>query len=379
VDGNVSAARSRDPKLARDSGRSRSLISVLIVNYNYGRYIEEAVQSVLEQDYQPFEVVICDDGSTDDSLQVISTLAGAYPKQIRFVAKENGGVASALNTAYREASGEIISLLDADDRFARNKLSLIAKAFADDPDTGIVVNRMIKFGEGTEMSGLIPQFGELDSGWIRDKMLRSGGHWSFAPASGISLRRACAEEIFPIPEDAFRSEADAYIFTQAPLSWAVGAIGEPISHYRLHSNNLTSTAHLDASYADRIVSGLERMNSALIDAAKARGLPLPHLRDNPTYAEMLFLHDYSEGAPPGLLAARLRQLWRAAFRCETADRIRWRIKPFLLTFAALLPKALGIRFLEAMYLPSGWRRTLAANLLRVRARDSSQRHRWRSQ
>jgi glycosyltransferase involved in cell wall biosynthesis len=328
------------------------LVSVLIVNYNYSSFLPEAVDSVLAQSYGKYEIVICDDGSTDDSPDIIRSFADRFPDRVRYRLKNNGGVASALNAAYELASGEILSLLDADDRFSPHKLKRIVDEFTKDESTGLVINSMIKFDAKGDARGLIPQVGRLDSGWIRDKLLSTGGHWSFAPASGTSLRRECADDIFPIPEQDFRTEADVYILTQAPLRWKVAAIPQPLSYYRLHGGNVTSTLRIDASYARRIISGLERMVHALQESAHANGLPKPSIHDNPTYEEMSLILDYVDGRPVSGLLNRLGRFWRAAYRCRTSDRVRWRLKPFLLTLVVLLPRRTGAKMLNGMYLPN---------------------------
>ena len=347
-----------------DIGGRPDLISVLIVNYNYARFLPEAVESALQQTYEAVEIVICDDGSKDDSREVIESYARDHPQRIKTVFKENGGVASALNAAFEASSGHIVTLLDADDRFGEDKLALVSSTFQSDPAIGIVVNRMVKFSSDAEMTGLIPQAGGLDRGWIGNKLLRSGGHWSFAPASGISLRRDCALQIFPIPEQEFRSEADSYLFTQAPLSWAVGAIDDPVSFYRLHSSNLTSSDRITVEYAQRVLAGIERMCRALSATASKKGLPLPRVEDNPVHAEMTLVRDYLEGAGIRVIVRDLRRLWRAAYRTTTADRSKWKVKPFVLSATALLPRRVGVVVLESMYLPTNLRQRLAGRKLR---------------
>ncbi len=336
---------------------------MLIVNFNYEKYLEQAVDSALNQDYPELEIVVCDDGSSDGSVRLLEKLAGESNNQLRLVAKANGGVASALNEAFAASHGDIVCLLDADDTFRPGKISRVAREFQRSASTGIIVNAMVKFGDDGRTFGLIPEFGKLDHGWIRDQMLRSGGHWSFAPASGISLRRTCAEQIFPIPEQQFRTEADSYIFTQAPLSWAVAAIDEPLSGYRLHGSNVTSSEKIDANYTRRVINGIERMHSALSKSAAAMELGRPRLADNPTYAEMTLLRDYVEGKSRGTLLTDLVALYRAAWRCRTADRLRWRIKPFALTVVMALPRKLGHRLISTIYLPTGWRSKLTTFLL----------------
>src|SRR6266404_4268062 len=100
---------------------SLPVISVVITTYNYGRFVEECVDSVLAQDYPSdrVEVIVVDDGSTDDTAERVKR----YGTRIEYLRKANGGQASALNAGFAKARGEIISLLDADDYFLPGKLA----------------------------------------------------------------------------------------------------------------------------------------------------------------------------------------------------------------------------------------------------------------
>src|SRR5215208_2989974 len=87
------------------------LVSVLVSNYNYEHFLEEAVDSALKQTYSKLEVVVVDDGSTDGSRELIES----YGDRVIPVLKENGGQASACNAGFRASKGEIVIFLDADD------------------------------------------------------------------------------------------------------------------------------------------------------------------------------------------------------------------------------------------------------------------------
>src|ERR1700678_2794924 len=107
------------------------LISVLIDTYNHERYIEQAIVSVLEQDFpsDDVEILVVDDGSTDKTSSIIRR----FVPRVRYLRKENGGQASAFNAAISEARGEIIAFLDGDDWWAKEKLSAVLDAFAKNP------------------------------------------------------------------------------------------------------------------------------------------------------------------------------------------------------------------------------------------------------
>ncbi len=95
------------------------LVSVIITNYNYGNYIASAIESVIAQDYKALEIIVVDDGSTDNSIEIIS---GYLPK-VHLVKKENGGVSSARNLGIVHATGKYIAYLDADDFWDPEKVS----------------------------------------------------------------------------------------------------------------------------------------------------------------------------------------------------------------------------------------------------------------
>src|SRR5215470_16584996 len=106
---------------------AKPLVSVVINNYNYGRFVGEAIRSALSQSYAPVEVIVVDDGSTDNSRNVIEE----YGKEITTVFKANEGQSSAFNAGFAKSSGEIVCLLDADDLFLPNKVEKVVGAYAD--------------------------------------------------------------------------------------------------------------------------------------------------------------------------------------------------------------------------------------------------------
>lgn len=237
------------------------LVSLLTANYNYAHYIGEAIESALGQTYANFEMIVCDDGSADDSCEVVRRYAQRDPR-IRLIRKENGGVSSALNAAYRESHGEIVCLLDADDRFLTEKLEKIVTAFRSHPYSGFLGHRMFLIDAEGRRHGLKPLFANHPSGWFGPDVVR---HGDFPPGlsfgSGLCLRKEISDLIFPLPER-FRSGADGVIMTLAPLMTPIIGLNIPLTEYREHGKNVTNTAHVTLDFLERELQ-LLRMYSEL--------------------------------------------------------------------------------------------------------------------
>jgi glycosyltransferase involved in cell wall biosynthesis len=209
------------------------LVSVLVANYNYGRFLPELTDSMLEQTYPNWELIICDDGSTDGSSTVLERLQ-ERDLRIKPVFKGNGGQVSAWNAAYEQAAGEIIALLDADDWFRKDKLEMVIKAFADQPGAGLVYHRLQCTDKtGAYVMNPVPDL--LPSGWLADDAIRYGGV-PFHGTTTMAFRREFAEYVFPLPEELGHA-GDAYLGMVAAVTTEIAAIPDALTFYRLHGDN----------------------------------------------------------------------------------------------------------------------------------------------
>ena len=184
------------------------LVSVLINNYNYGRYLGEAIDSALGQTYPHVEVVVVDDGSTDDSREVIT----GYEDRVVAVFKPNGGQASAFNAGFAASSGDVVCFLDADDSFTAEKATEVVTAFAEHPDVGSCFHPVQWVSEDdTPLAGQSGLRGVSRRFDFRAEM-RSGCSSFPAPAtSGLCFRRSLLARIFPMPEAPGVSISDFYL------------------------------------------------------------------------------------------------------------------------------------------------------------------------
>jgi len=214
------------------------LVSILVSNYNYAHYIGESIQSALDQTYSNLELIICDDGSTDDSVRVIEEFE-RKDRRVRFIRKRNGGQASGFNAAFAASQGEIIALLDSDDLFLPHKVERIVADFLAHPEAGFSIHRVIRMSADRRRQGVWPMSAPLPSGWYGDRLMQDGGILPYMPpTSGLSLRRDVAERIFPLPlEDPLVRCPDQLITRLAPLLTHVTREDEALSEYRLHGGN----------------------------------------------------------------------------------------------------------------------------------------------
>jgi len=211
------------------------LVSIIINNYNYGRFLGNAVESALQQTYPGVEVVLVDDGSTDNSREIIA----AYGSRITPVLKENGGQASAFNAGFAASRGEICCLLDADDMFLPDKVEKIVRAWRQYPHAVLYYHRMqVVDARGTPKGRPWPS--SLWIGYIRGKVEQSGGWWPRPTTSALCFARHYLKQVLPMPEDGFRLCADAYVGDLAPFAGAVLGLPEALTLYRLHGMNYWS-------------------------------------------------------------------------------------------------------------------------------------------
>lgn len=240
-------------------------VSVLIANFNYATYVGRAIESVQRQTYQNFEIIVCDDGSTDNSLEVITRYA-AQDQRIRVICQQNFGHASALNTAFAISRGDIISILDADDEWFPDRLEEVVSFFKLGREYGFIVHPLTVVNNRMRViKNQHPR--TVDEGWLAPRIL-AGYIPILPPSSGLSLHREVAEIVFPLPAE-FRSWADLVLAERAALLTPVMAIREPKGYYYLHNNNTTGIAGPTTLTAVRAaISRIQQLISSHVEFVK---------------------------------------------------------------------------------------------------------------
>jgi glycosyltransferase involved in cell wall biosynthesis len=212
------------------------LVSILINNYNYGRFLTAAIDSAIAQTYPHIEIVVVDDGSTDNSHDVITS----YGHKIIPIFKQNGGQASAFNTGFAASRGEIICFLDADDIFLPHKVAEIVKIFTAELEIGWCFHSLNFFGDSSQKfepsqdkwsSGKYDLRAIIKGGKLRGKMPEIN-----LATSTMCFRRDLLAQILPMPE-AIRITSDDYIkYLAIGLTPGFVSISE-LARQRIHNNN----------------------------------------------------------------------------------------------------------------------------------------------
>lgn len=117
-------------------------VSVIIPNYNYGRFLGEAIESVWAQTYPCAEIIVVDDDSTDESLEI---LARYEERGVKIIKQKNGGVGAARNAGARASSGDLLAFLDADDRWLPEKIAKQVDRLLDNREFGFITCGMREF------------------------------------------------------------------------------------------------------------------------------------------------------------------------------------------------------------------------------------------
>lgn len=252
-------------------------VDIIVNNHNYGRFVRAAVDSALAQDHARVHVIVVDDGSTDDSRQVLH----AYGERIELVLKQNGGQASALNAGFSRSKGQVVIFLDADDVLHPNAASQVVTAF-EDPHVVKVQYRMQVIDEAGEPTGALkpPRHLPLPTGNVQRAEMVFPFDLVWLPTSGNAFRSDELRRIMPIPESEFRACADWYLVHLTPLLGDVVSLENVCASYRVHGGNSyeLSGPRLDLRHVRQAIIYSDGTRQALDGFIEELGLQRPYQR-----------------------------------------------------------------------------------------------------
>ncbi|ACI18105.1 hypothetical protein COPRO5265_0433 [Coprothermobacter proteolyticus DSM 5265] len=213
---------------------SLPLVSIIIDNYNYGRFIQDAIESALNQTYPNIEVIVVDDGSTDNSREIISRYASAG--LVKAVLKENGGQASAMNAGFEVSSGDLVVFLDSDDVLKPEAIEVAVKTWH--PGVSKVQWRLEAIdGQGSSIELFFPP---LNAHLLNGNVQHIAKRWFYfglSPQSGNLYPRDFLEIAMPLPEEEWRICADYPLIAAAVFYGEIISLPDVLGLYRLHGGN----------------------------------------------------------------------------------------------------------------------------------------------
>jgi glycosyltransferase involved in cell wall biosynthesis len=218
---------------SRDRDMTQDLLASIIVdNYNYRRFLKIAIDSALNQTYPNTEVIVVDDGSTDNSREIIAR----YGDRVIPVLKENGGQASAFNAGFLVSRGEVVCFLDADDALLPTAIERAVSVFVETDAVKVHWPLWLIDASGNNTGKV--HCPDLPEGDLRESLMRHGPPKSLSPpTSGNAWARSFLKRVLPMPEEEFRINADCYLYTLAPAFGHIKRLFDPQSLYRIHGQN----------------------------------------------------------------------------------------------------------------------------------------------
>lgn len=199
------------------------LVSVITAVYNGERFIGAALQSLFAQDYEPFEAIVVDDGSTDGTAEIVQSFAN-----VCYVRQANSGQAAARNRGLALAAGEYIAFLDADDVLPQHKLRTQISYLLAHPEVGCVLGRQEILFDGVDP----PE-------WMRRDLVY--GDLEGIPLLGAAIRRDVLEALGGF-DPAYRHAEDRDLFVRLREEGVTTAvIPEVVLYRRFHGSNLTGS------------------------------------------------------------------------------------------------------------------------------------------
>ncbi len=240
-------------------------VSIVINNYNYGKYLNDAIDSALNQTVPAREIVVVDDGSTDDSRAIIES----YADLISPVFQENGGQRKAYNSGFRVTSGDLILFLDADDILDSTVVEEISRAWKAGASKLHFPLRVASSISDDRTLPIVPEDG-LPEGDLLPAML-SNGYYLSSPGSGNVYSRDFLKKILPMSESS-RYCADTITIFSAPFYGNIIAIHQPLGIYRVHGGNGYTGTQTSSNEIQRFIENdFERIKLIAAESEK-RGL-----------------------------------------------------------------------------------------------------------
>ena len=255
---------SKGAKVARELS-----LSVIIPNHNYVDYVGIAVKSALDIRWPKVEVIVVDDGSTDNSLEAIKPFAD----RITLISQPNAGQMPSCVNGFRRCSGDLVIFLDSDDALHPDVMTEIAAVWSDTASKFQFQMRVID-AKGNPTGNILPQyFTHPTPQDIRD-WVTTTGVYPTPPGSGNAYPARVVERVFTFKSDFVDRAPDSYLLAAAPACGDVITITKPLADYRVHGLNHGAFLQLDDNRFAREINLTRRRHKFFAEVAESANLPV---------------------------------------------------------------------------------------------------------
>ena len=208
---------------------------IIIPAYNAARFLPAALDSVVAQTFPDWRILLVDDGSTDNTPEVLAPYREKLRDRLLYFHQSNAGLPAARNTAIRHATAEFLAILDADDEWLPQRLAKTLERFRQDPGVGLTYG----FVARTDTEGKVVQIFDRPhhhaEGWVAPFLYMRQLN---LPCPTVSVRRTCIEEV-GLFDETLRATEDRDLWLRIALRYKVGLIPEVIANYRMSPNAMT--------------------------------------------------------------------------------------------------------------------------------------------
>jgi hypothetical protein len=360
----VTALRSLWPgSLPRGIAVPQPLVSIVIDNYNYARFVAAAIDSALAQSYRPIEIIVVDDGSTDGSRAVIE----AYGDRLQAIFQPNQGQSGAFNTGWAACNGDIVLFLDSDDLLHPDAIAEIVQRWA--PGVSKLQFCLATIDAAGDLLGnVFPNYpAGLTPQAIRAETLRTA-LYPCPPTSGNAYSRAFLAAAMPVPR--VDAGADGPLNTLAPLYGDVVTTDKVLGYYRIHGANDGAQATLSADKFARFIRHDQQRVAGMREHAARLGMAVAGepLDNAVLHLQYRIASLRLRPADHPVAGETVSRVWRnsVAAAWRSGDGLATRL--FLVTWftaVALLPMALARPIMAFRFVPSSRPKFLGKLLRRL--------------
>jgi glycosyltransferase involved in cell wall biosynthesis len=278
-------------------------LSIVIPNYNYGAFVGEAVESALAVEWPDVEVIVVDDGSTDDSLGVLR----GFGDRIVLVAQENAGPRVACNRGFAESHGDVVIFLDSDDVLEPSIAREVAQVWRPGISKVQVQMRRVD-GVGRPQGRPFPTYRFTPTPQQVRRWMAATSAYPTPPGSGNAYAREFLEKLFPL-DDRCGDASDSACLAAAPFLGDVVTVPKPLVRYRVHGSNRSGLRGDPRRFTRQIERACQRDRFAREVTGGANADCLPLRRGRHLLQMRVAERRVCAGRPPLPGDRRSRMMW----------------------------------------------------------------------